>query len=84
MTLEDAEILDDEAKDTLVNVNMIDDEKLAKNKENIKKSKGYNPYDQEEIDEETGELRRKNMLDKYDEEIEGEKKKSFVIGKMPK
>ena len=31
---------------------MIDDEKVDKNKENLKKSKaGYNPYDQEEIDE---------------------------------
>ena len=49
-------------------------------KENLKKLGGYNPYDQEEIDEETGELRRKNMLDKYDEEIDGEQKKSFTIG----
>ena len=81
LTLKDADILDDDATDTLVNVNMIDDEKVEKNKESIKKAKtGYNPYDQEEIDEETGELRRKNMLDKYDEEIDGEQKKSFVIG----
>ena len=82
LTLKDAEILDNDATDTLVNVNMVDDEKVAKNKEIIKKAKaGYNPYDQEEIDEETGELRRKNMLDKYDEELDGEtKKKSFVIG----
>lgn len=33
-----------------------------------------------QIDDTTGELLRKNMLDKYDEEIDGEKKKSFVIG----
>ena len=25
-------------------------------------------------------MKRKNMLDKYDEEIDGEQKKSFVIG----
>ena len=82
LTLKDAEILDDDATDTLVNVNMIDAEKVEKNKEMLKKAKsgGYNPYDQEEIDQETGELRRKNMLDKYDEELDGEKKKSFVIG----
>lgn len=82
LTLKDADVLDNDASDTLVNVNMIDDEKVKKNKENIKKAKsgGYNPYDQEEIDEETGELRRKNMLDKYDEEIDGEKKQSFTIG----
>ncbi len=35
---------------------------------------------QEEVDEVTGEIRRKGMLDKYDEEIEGEKKKNFRIG----
>ena len=82
LTLKDAEILDDDATDTLVNVNMVDAEKVEKNKEVLKKAKsgGYNPYDQEEIDQETGELRRKNMLDKYDEELDGEKKKSFVIG----
>ena len=81
LTLKDSDVLDEEVGDTLVNVNMIDDEKVEKNKEVIKKAKaGYNPYDQEEIDEETGELRRKNMLDQYDEEIDGEKMKSFVIG----
>jgi len=82
LTLKDNDVLDEEAMDTLVNVNMLDDEKVAKNKEEIRKAKvGYNPYDQEEIDEETGELRRKNMLDKYDEEIDGTvKKKSFTIG----
>ena len=82
LTLKDAEILDDDATDTLVNVNMMDAEKVEKNKEMLKKAKsgGYNPYDQEEVDQETGELRRKNMLDKYDEELDGEKKKSFVIG----
>ena len=81
LTLKDADVLDDKMDDTLVNVNMIDDEKVEKNKENLKKAKsgGYNPYDQEEIDEETGEIRRKNMLDKYDEELEGEQKKSFII-----
>ena len=81
LTLKDSDVLDEEAGDTLINVNMVDDEKVDKNKENIKKAKAaYNPYDQEEIDEETGELRRKNMLDKYDEELEGQKKKAFTIG----
>ena len=83
--MKDADVLDEDMEDTLINVNMIDDEKVDKNKENLKKSKaGYNPYDQEEIDEETGELRKKNMLDKYDEEIDGETKKSFVIGNQGK
>merc|ERR1739838_26586 len=50
--------------------------------EETKKAKsGYNPYDQEEIDQETGEIRRKGMLDKYNDGIDGETatKKSFVI-----
>jgi len=80
LTLKDSDVLGEDG-DTLVNVNMMDDEKVEKNKEEIKKAKtGYNPYDQEEIDQVTGELRRKNMLDKYDTEIDGESKQSFVIG----
>ncbi len=83
LTLKDSGVLDDDARDTLVNVNMIDDERVDKRKEDIKKAKtgGYNAYDQEEVDEETGEIRRKNMLDKYDEEIDGEAKQSFEIGR---
>ena len=36
---------------------------------------------QEEVDELTGEIRRKNMLDQYDEEMFGEQKSSFTIGR---
>ena len=81
LTLKDSDVLGEDG-DTLVNVNMMDDEKVDFNKEEIKKAKsGYNPYDQEEIDQVTGELRQKGMLDKYDDGIDGEAatKKSFVI-----
>lgn len=82
LTLKDADILDEDGQDTLVNVNIMDDEKLEKRKEEIKKAKvGYNAYDMEEIDELTGEIKKKSMLDKYDEEIDGEKKSSFTIGR---
>ena len=53
-------VLDDDAGDTLVNVNIIDDERVEKNLKNLRDAKagGYNPYD-EEIDPLTGDLTRK-------------------------
>ena len=81
LTLKDADILDGEADDTLINVNIADDERTKKRLVDIKKAKvGYNAYENEEVDELTGEIKKKNMLDKYDEEIDGEFKKSFTIG----
>ena|SRR6218665_1003265 len=45
-------ILDeDEEGDTLINVNMIDDEHAAKNVENKKRKPDYRPYDEPEYDE---------------------------------
>ena len=44
-------VLDDDADDTLVNVNLIDDERAAKNVENKKKKPGYQAYDDSEFDE---------------------------------
>ena len=85
LTLKDADVLDDEAADTLVNVNMADDDHARKRVDDAKKARtGYNAYDMEEVDELTGEVKRKNMLDKYDEEIEGLRKKAFVIGQEGK
>lgn len=37
--------------DILLNVNIVDDEKAAKNVELKKGKPGYNPYDEEELDE---------------------------------
>ncbi len=47
LTLKDADVLDEKAEDTLVNVNLVDDERTVKKLEDIKKAKsGYNAYDQ--------------------------------------
>ncbi len=77
LTLKDSRILDEE-DDVLVNLNMIADEKAKKNVE-LKKKPSYNPY--EGLDEEEDlERTAPTVLKKYDEEIEGEKKASFVLG----
>nr|XP_015910783.2 U4/U6.U5 tri-snRNP-associated protein 1 isoform X2 [Parasteatoda tepidariorum] len=78
LTLKDKGVLEEE-DDVLENVNIIDNEKYAKNVENKKKKPDYRPYEEPEFDE-FGILKKKNLLSKYDEEIEGEKKKSFKIG----
>ena len=44
-------MLDEDAEDTLVNVNLIDDERAARNVENKKKKPGYQAYDDSEFDE---------------------------------
>ena len=43
-------VLEDDS-DVLVSVNIIDDEKAAKNVELRKGKPGYNPYEEEEVDE---------------------------------
>ncbi|KAK3093097.1 hypothetical protein FSP39_011036 [Pinctada imbricata] len=78
LTLQDKGVLEDEG-DTLVNVNMIDDERADKNKELRKKKPDYNPYDDGDVDE-YGMFRPKKVLSKYDEEIEGLKKEKFELG----
>jgi U4/U6.U5 tri-snRNP-associated protein 1 len=80
LTLKDQDILNDEG-DTLVNVNMLDDERYKKNVINRKQNPntyGYDVYE-EELDE-FGNLSQRSILKKYDEELEGKKKTSFVIG----
>ncbi|XP_060562043.1 U4/U6.U5 tri-snRNP-associated protein 1-like [Ruditapes philippinarum] len=80
LTLQDRGVLDegDEAE-TLVNVNMIDNEKANKFVELMKKKPDYNPYDDAEEDE-YGLFKPKDVLAKYDDEIRGEKKKDFQLG----
>ena len=74
LTLKDKGILDEEEdEDVLENVNIVDDEKAAKNVSNKKKGKlDYNPYDVNDDGI--------NLLSKYDETIHGVKKESFKIG----
>merc|ERR1712029_1012859 len=79
LTLADSRILDEASEDTLVNVNMVDDERTAINVENRKKKGDEVEYEAPEMDE-FGNLVQKTVLTKYDEEITGLKKKSFRIG----
>ncbi|XP_055613149.1 U4/U6.U5 tri-snRNP-associated protein 1-like [Uranotaenia lowii] len=82
LTLKDAAVLD-ETEDTLVNVNMMDDERYKRNIENKKQNPnnyGYDVYDQDDVDE-FGMPKERNVLGKYDEDLDGRKKKSsFQLG----
>lgn len=77
LTLKDQAVLD-ENEDVLVNVNMLDDERYTRSNLNKSKKPGYDAYDEDNFDE-FG-FPKKTVLDKYDEEIDGQKKDSFSIG----
>lgn len=83
LTLKDQGVLDEENADTLINVNIVDEERYRKNVDNKLLNPnhyGYNVY-QEEVDE-FGMPIHRNVLSKYDEEIAGSSKKSsFTIGR---
>jgi len=80
LTLKDQDILDDGYEDVLVNVNIADDERTKKSLQNIKDGKeGYNAYGSEEVDELTGETKKKGLLYQYNEELDGVKKDSFTL-----
>jgi U4/U6.U5 tri-snRNP-associated protein 1 len=76
LTLKDSKVLEDQA-DVLVNVNMIDEEKGARNIELKKNQPGYVPY--EETFDEYGNPISRSLLYKYDEEIEGVKVNKFTL-----
>uniref|UniRef100_A0A8C3SCQ7 Spliceosome associated factor 1, recruiter of U4/U6.U5 tri-snRNP n=1 Tax=Chelydra serpentina TaxID=8475 RepID=A0A8C3SCQ7_CHESE len=78
LTLKDKGVLQEE-EDVLVNVNIVDKEKAKKNVELRKKKPEYRPYEEEESVDDMAIYKHKNVLSKYDEEIEGEKKKSFKL-----
>lgn len=78
LTLQDKGVLD-ENEDVLVNVGLVDKEKAEKNVELKKKKPDYKPYDEEESVDDMVMLKPKSVLSKYDEEIDGEKKKSFRL-----
>uniref|UniRef100_A0A1B6D1V5 U4/U6.U5 tri-snRNP-associated protein 1 n=2 Tax=Clastoptera arizonana TaxID=38151 RepID=A0A1B6D1V5_9HEMI len=76
LTLKDQGVLDEDG-DALINVNIIDDERYQKNIDRRKQKPnqfGYDVYNEEENEDGS------NVLSKYDEEIDGEKKSSFSIG----
>lgn len=80
LTLQDQDILSDKYEDVLVNVNIIDNERVKKNMENIRAGKeGYQAYGTEEVDELTGEVKKKDLLYQYKEELEGAQKESFTL-----
>ncbi|XP_043929722.1 U4/U6.U5 tri-snRNP-associated protein 1 [Protopterus annectens] len=78
LTLKDRGVLDEE-DDVLINVNLVDKEKARKNVELRKKKFDYKPYEEEESVDDMVNFRHKSVLSKYDEEIEGEKKKKFML-----
>ncbi|KAG7321368.1 hypothetical protein KOW79_015783 [Hemibagrus wyckioides] len=78
LTLQDKGVLE-EKEDVLVNVNIVDREKAEKNVELKKKKPEYKPYDEEESVDDMVTFKPKSILSKYDEELEGEKKKSFRL-----
>ena len=77
LTLKDANVLDNE-EDVLENVNLTDLERANRNVEN-KLTKSYNAFDDSEYDK-FGQFKKKGLLSKYDEEINGLKKEAFRIG----
>lgn len=77
LTLKDQQVLS-ESGDLLVNVNMIDDERYKRNILNKSKKPIYDPYADENFDEDG--ISKNKILEKYDEEIDGEKKDNFVLG----
>ncbi|XP_007549677.1 U4/U6.U5 tri-snRNP-associated protein 1 [Poecilia formosa] len=79
LTLQDKGVLEEE-EDVLVNVGLVDKEKAEKNVELKKKKPDYKPYEEEESVDDMVTFKPHTVLSKYDEEIEGEKKKSFRLG----
>ncbi|KTF84196.1 hypothetical protein cypCar_00031443 [Cyprinus carpio] len=78
LTIEDKGVLEEE-EDVLVNVGLVDKEKAEKNVELKKKKPDYKPYEEDESVDDMVVFKPKSVLSKYDEEIEGEKKKSFRL-----
>ncbi|CAM9337763.1 unnamed protein product [Lampetra planeri] len=78
LTLQDKGVLEEE-EDTLENVGLVDKEKAEKNVELKKKKPDYKPYEEEETVDDMVVFKSRSVLSKYDEEIDGEKKKSFRL-----
>jgi len=75
--LKDQEVLN-KNDDLLVNVNMIDNERYKRSVLNKIKKPTYDPYADENFDEYG--FPKNKILEKYDEEIDGEKKRQFRVG----
>merc|ERR1719354_947464 len=80
LVFKDKEILDEDQEDVLMSYDIQQVEKGKKFQEDVKKGReGYQAYEDGEPDEH-GFFKQKEVLGKYDEEIEGEKKGKFRIG----
>lgn len=80
LTLQDQDVLGEDG-DTLVNVNMIENERYQKNVEVRKQNPlhyGYDVY--EDQYDEFGTFIGRGMLSKYDEVLDGDTRKTFTIG----
>ncbi|VDD80596.1 unnamed protein product [Mesocestoides corti] len=79
LTLKDSDVLAEDPSDVLINVNLADDEKAAKNRENKRKLAGLGGIVQDEDEDVLMGLREKGILEKYDVEIDGPKKAKFTL-----
>uniref|UniRef100_A0A914YLS1 U4/U6.U5 tri-snRNP-associated protein 1 n=1 Tax=Panagrolaimus superbus TaxID=310955 RepID=A0A914YLS1_9BILA len=70
LVLDDKSVLDEDGDEVLVNPTLMYAEQLKKNRGIREKKSGYNPYDEEEVDE-FGVVKKKDLLSKYDEGIDG-------------
>lgn len=77
LTLRDSGVLDDDAPDELVNISLNEKAALKTRLDNKKRKSVYTTYEDDEVDEETGE---KKILARYDDEVDAKpKKKGFAI-----
>ena len=79
LTLKDKKILEEDDEDVLINLNIKDSERHAKNVELKRKGKDYQAFDHEEFDE-FGLPKMQSLLGKYDDVIDGEHTRTFKIG----
>ncbi|KAH9286598.1 U4/U6.U5 tri-snRNP-associated protein 1 [Echinococcus granulosus] len=79
LTLKDSDVLTEDASDVLTNVNLEDEERAEKNRENQRKLAGLGGILQDEDEDVVMGLRAKGILEKYDVEISGPKKAEFIL-----
>lgn len=80
LTLKDQDVLGEDG-DTLINVNMIENERYKKNIEVRKQNPNHYGYDvYEEQYDEFGNFIQRGVLGKYDDEIDGNRPTTFTLG----
>ncbi|KAI6190497.1 U4/U6.U5 tri-snRNP-associated protein 1 [Aphelenchoides bicaudatus] len=71
LVLQDKHVLDDDTEEMLVNPNMVENEHHKRNVEKRKQKSDYSAYEEETIDE-FGNAKKKAILDKYDQDLDGD------------